>query len=76
MIKKVKKTVPSAYFISDLDRKETVETFNEKALQTTNKRKCKIEKGIKNTKAINLMLHEKAIIVPLTVGLIKKIYYK
>ena len=47
MIKKVKYTVPWAYFISDLKDKEIVETFCEKELQKTNLKEFRLEKVIK-----------------------------
>ena len=47
MIKKVKDTVPWAYFTSDLKREETIGTFYEKKLQKTNQKKFMVEKVIK-----------------------------
>ena len=46
MIKKFKNTVPSTYFISDLNAEEILETFYEKEFQETNK-KTRFENVIK-----------------------------
>ena len=46
-IKKVKNTVPWRYVISDLNDKETVETFYEKEFQKINQEEFRIEKIIK-----------------------------
>ena len=47
VIKKVKKTVPWTYVISDLNGEEIIETFYEKELQKTNQEEFRIEKVIK-----------------------------
>ena len=73
MIKKVKNTVPWAYVISGLKGEEIVGIFYEKELQTTNQKEFRAEKVMKVT---NYMFNGKATIVLLTVGLIKKTYYK
>ena len=39
--------MPRAYIISDLNEEEVVETFHEKELQKTNKKRFRIEKVIK-----------------------------
>ena len=64
MIKKVKTTVPSTKFISDLKGEELVGRFYEKELQKTNQNEFRI--------TISYVLNGKATIVLLTVGLIKK----
>ena len=71
MIKKVRKTVPWAYVISDLKDEEIVGTFCEKELLKTNHKEFRVEKVLKR-KADKYMLNGKATIVLLTVGLIKK----
>ena len=47
MIKKTKSTVPWTHVISDLNRKEIIETFYEKELQKTNQKRFRVEKVIK-----------------------------
>ena len=47
VIKKVKKTVPWAYVINDLNGEKIIGTFYEKELQKTNQQEFRIEKGIK-----------------------------
>ena len=47
MIKKVKKTVPWIYVISDFNDKVIVGTFYEKELQKTNQKEFRVEKVIK-----------------------------
>ena len=47
VIKKTKNTVPWKHVISDLNRKETVETFYEKELQKTNQKGFRVEKVTK-----------------------------
>ena len=42
MIKKVKNTVPWAYFINDLNHNEIIGTFYEKELQKTNQQSYKL----------------------------------
>ena len=46
-LKKVKNTVPWAYFINDLNGEEIIGTFFEKELQKTNQKESRIEKVIK-----------------------------
>ena len=75
VIKKVRKTVPWAYVISDLKDEEIVGTFCEKELLKTNHKEFRVEKVLKR-KADKYMLNGKATIVLLTVGLIKKRQYK
>ena len=60
------------YVINDLKSEEIVASFYEKELkkQIKNILECSREK------VINYMLNGKAIIILLTVGLIKKTYYK
>ena len=70
MIKKVKNAVPWTYVISDLNGEEIIRTFHEKEFQKTNQKEIRVEKVIKNS--INYMLNGKAMIILLTVGLIKK----
>ena len=47
VIKKVRNTVPWAYFINDLNSDEIIESFYEKELQKANQQEFKIEKTIK-----------------------------
>ena len=47
MIRKVKNTVPWAYFINDLNGEEVVGRFYQKELQKTSQKQFKIEKVIK-----------------------------
>ena len=47
VIKKVKNTVPWAYFINDLNGEEIVGRFYQKELQKTSQKQFKIEKVIK-----------------------------
>ena len=47
VIKKTKNTVPWTHVISDLNRKEIIETFYEKELQKTNQKRFRVEKVIK-----------------------------
>ena len=71
LIKKVKNTVPWTCVINDLKGEEIVGTFYEKELQNTNQKESRVEKVIKGN-AINYLLNEKAMIVALTLRLIKK----
>ena len=47
VIKKVKKTVPWTYVISDLNGEEIIGPFYEKELQKTNQKEFRFEKVIK-----------------------------
>ena len=47
VISKIKNTVPWTYVISDLNGEEIIGSFNEKELQKTNQKECRIEKIIK-----------------------------
>ena len=47
MIKKVKKTVPWTYVISDFNGEEIVGTFYEKELQKAHQKEFRVEKVIK-----------------------------
>ena len=69
VVKKIKKTVPWTYVISDLNGEEIVGTFYEKELQKTNRKEFRIEKR----KVINYMSNEKDMINLLIAGLIKNI---
>ena len=71
LIKKVKNTVPWTCVINDLKGEEIVGTFYEKELQNTNQKESRVEKVIKGN-AINYLLNGKAMIVALTLRLIKK----
>ena len=62
--------MPWTYIISDFNSEEIVGAFYEKELRKTNQKEFRVEKVIK--KAINYRLNEKATIILLTVGLIKK----
>ena len=71
LIKKVENTVPWTCVINDLKGEEIVGTFYEKELQNTNQKESRVEKVIKGN-AINYLLNGKAMIVALTLRLIKK----
>ena len=56
---------------SDIKGEDIVGTFYEKEFQKTNQKEFRVEKVIKR-KGVNYMLNEKALIILLTVGLLKK----
>ena len=74
VISKIQNTVPWTYVINDLNGEESIGTFYEKELQTTNEKEFRIEKALRK-KTINYMLNEKFMIIHLIAGLIKKIKY-
>ena len=47
VIKKIKNTVPSTYFINDLNGEEIIGTFYENKLQKTDQKEFRIEKVLK-----------------------------
>ena len=47
MINEIKNTVPWAYVINDINDEEIIGIFYERALQKTNQKEFRIEKGIK-----------------------------
>ena len=71
LIKKVKNTVLWTYVTSDLNGEKIVGTFYKKEFQKTNQKEFRTEKVVKK-KVINYMSNGKAMIILLTVGLIKK----
>ena len=64
------------HVISDLNGEEIVGTFYEKELQKTNQEEFRIEKAIKRKKKKWSTSNGKAMIILLTVGLIKNTLYK
>ena len=75
VVKKVKNTVPWTYVISDLKGEKIVGTFTKNKMQKTNQKVFIVEKLI-NRKGDILHVQGKATIFLLTIGLIKKVYYK
>ena len=77
MIKKVKSIVPWTYVIGDLKSVEIFGTICKKEFQKNkkNQKKFIVEKVI-NRKGDILHVQGKATILLLTIGLIKKVYYK
>ena len=65
--------MPWTYVIDDFNSKEIIGKFYKKELQNPNQKEFKINKVIKRKVIVNL-LNEKAMIVILTVRLIKEIY--
>ena len=63
--------MPWTYVINDLKDKEIVRTGYKKNCKNTNQKEFRVEKVIK-WKGINIKLNGKALIILLTVGLIKK----
>ena len=75
MVRSFKNTVPWTYVISDLNSEKIDGIFYEKELQKTSEEKFRIEKVIKK-KVITCMSNGRDSIIYLTVGLIKKTFYK
>ena len=71
LIKSVKNTVTRTYLKNDLDSEEIVASFYEKELNG----KLKIVYSHQEKRCLNYMLIGKAILILLTVGLIKKRYF-
>ena len=72
IVKKIKKTIPWTYVISNLNGEEIVRGFYEKELQTTNQKEFRIEKLIKRKE--NKMSNGKDITTHSIAGLIKRSY--
>ena len=70
IVKKIKKTIPWTYVISNLNGEEIVRGFYEKELQTTNQKEFRIEKLIKRKE--NKMSNGKDITTHSIAGLIKR----
>ena len=74
-ITKVQNAVSRTHVISNVKGKEIVGMSYEKEMQKTNQKEFRIENVIKK-KVINYIPNRKVMIIPLIVGLLKKMLYK